>query len=300
MSAGFFGWLPRVAARVVLGALILPALASAAGPVLVVRSSDLGPYREVEQSFLRAIGEPIQVVSLTAPNGAAALQQLLSQGPKGVLLIGKDAVTQANASNLPSVVVTALVPENEVPPLAVAIPPFAPPERQLAALKQLVPALKKVGLVYDPGQSAHRFQEYQAAAAAQKVALTGVPVTDRKDVAQAVKDLLSRVDALWLMPDTTVVNAASVKFILEHSLSQKVPVIAFSQAICRAGGLLATEADPSAVGRRAAELVRRMAAGNTSDAGAVPGDLFINARTASALGLTVPAQVRARAAQVFE
>ena len=56
-----------------------------------------------------------------------------------------------------------------------------------------------------------------------------LPVESEKDVPQQLRALLPDIEALWLMPDSTVLTNESIGFILESALAQQIPVVGFSR-----------------------------------------------------------------------
>ena len=235
------------------------ALAAAPGPIVVIRTSDLAPYKAVEASFTSAVGQPTRVVSLATAEGKDALKTALAESPSLVFTIGPDAaktVAQARAS---APTLYALVPSPAragLDPHAAGITMFAAPQSQIRAIKELLPALRRIGVIFDPSLSAPLVLDIEAAAQAQGISLVKREVAGAKDVAAAARELLPKVDALLLLPDTTVISAESFKFIAQTSLEAKIPMIGFSEGMAKAGAVLAVEAAYEQIGRKAADAAR--------------------------------------------
>ena len=73
-----------------------------------------------------------------------------------------------------------------------------------------------------------------------------------------MRALLSESEALWLVPDSTVLTDESIRFILESALAKQVPVFGFSSELTRLGALLSMSIDYGEVGREAGLLARRI------------------------------------------
>lgn len=278
-----------------------PALAApAAGPVLVVRSQDLGPYLAAEDAFARAWGGPVERLALSA--GDAALERALAQKPQAVVALGQEAARTVLALKPRVPVVCALVPFPEwLGQGVVAVPMFASPAAQLRALKGAVPRLERVGVVYDPARTAALVASWEKAARAAGLSLEREEVKDLAGLAPAVRALAPRVQALWLVPDPALLRPDSFKFLVQTSLERKLPLLATSQAMARAGALLALESDWAEAGQLASSALRRLVAGDRDVAAGAPrGALYLNARTAEAIGVSVPEALRREAAGVFE
>ena len=96
-----------------------------------------------------------------------------------------------------------------------------PVDRQLKIMRTFLPSLRHLGTLYDPAKTSSRVKEAVRQATINDFHLKGFPVENEKDVPQQLRTLLSdNIEALWLMPDSTVVTNESVRFILESSLAQ--------------------------------------------------------------------------------
>jgi putative ABC transport system substrate-binding protein len=106
---------------------------------------------------------------------------------------------------------------------------------------------------------------------------------------------LSGSDALWLLPDSTVLTNESIQFILDSALAERVPVIGFSPEFTRLGALLSLSVNYGEVGRETGQLVRRVLDGEKpSSVKPVPIErllVTVNMKTARFLGLSIPKEL---------
>lgn len=288
------GWRALAAALAVLGVLLgaVSLAASPQGTVLVLRSSDLAPYLAVQSGFIAELGSAVKVVSVQG-SSRDELSTLISQASV-VFAIGPEAAAAAEPAKR-NALISALVSRH-----GLAVPIYASPGHQVRAIHGMLPDAEKLGLVYDPAQSGPMVDAYDAAARDAGLRLIRKPVHSRQEVAGALRSLMGNVDALWLVPDTTVISADTFKFMVELSIENKIPVIGFSAGMCKAGALLAVEATYPEMGRKAAQSARRALTGNETPPQPAEGALYVNASTASLLGLSVPSSVRDSAKEVFE
>ncbi len=280
---------------------LLWALPAQAGGVLVVRSSELAPYRAVEAAFTQALGRPVLSVGLAEPGALARLGPQVLEAEL-VLVLGPDAA-RAVVDLKPRLLLHALVPwpaRAGLPASTPGVPMFVAPSRQAQALKALVPTLKTVGVVYDPQASQAMVDECGRAAAAEGFTLVRAEVGSRQEVAAAVRSLVTRAQGLWLLPDTTVLGADSFRFMVQTGMEARLPVIGFSEGMARAGAVLAVEASHAEMGREAARMATQLLAGAAPGTPALEGSLFLNARSAELLGLSLPAALKSRAVKVYE
>lgn len=273
-----------------------PSVVSASG-VVVLRGAELAQYRAIEQGFMASLGQPARSIQIGGSDRAQA--RAAGSGADAVFAIGPEAA--AAAADLKTVVY-ALVssPERLGLDPRNAVPTFVPPQRQIRFLRAALPAARKIGLVYDPALSRGLAVEYEEAAGAHGFGVVREEVTSRKDVAGVVRSLVERVDVLWLIPDSTVVSPDTFRFMMQISLETHVPVVGFSEGMTRGGALISVEGGYEDMGRRAAYAVRRVLAGRPAAPEPPDGILFINARSAEILGLTIPPGLRAQAAKIFD
>jgi putative ABC transport system substrate-binding protein len=125
-------------------------------------------------------------------------------------------------------------------------------------------------------------------------------VADARSVATLARALMGRVDALWLLPDSTVVTPETFPFLVQHSFEVKVPLVGFSESLCRAGALFALEVTPTEMGQRAAAAAQRLLTSGVATVEPNLGSLCLNARAATLLGLRLPEGLRARAARLIQ
>ena len=177
--------------------------------------------------------------------------------------------------------------------------------KRLALLREVVPALSRVGLLLDGGSSTNQLQLKVIAAAAQSLGVerqlldVGKPV----DLAPAFDAAIrQRVDGLVVWQD--VILQQNRTLIAELAAKHRLPAIYRSMEFIDAGGLMAYGPSYPDLYRRAANYADKILKG------AKPADLpveqprkfelVINLKTAKALGLTIPQSVLARADEVIQ
>jgi putative ABC transport system substrate-binding protein len=170
-----------------------------------------------------------------------------------------------------------------------------PSDRQLKIMRSFLPALHRIGLLYDPEKTSSKLKEAELRAPAQDFQVQGFPVTNEKDIPQQLRTLLSESEALWLIPDSTVLTDESIRFILESAVAHHVPVIGFSSEFTRLGALLSLSVDYGEVGREAGLLAKRLLNGDPPmPQKPIPVQrirITVNQKTARYLGITIPKEL---------
>jgi putative ABC transport system substrate-binding protein len=177
--------------------------------------------------------------------------------------------------------------------------------KEVELLKQMVPSLKRVGVMWSrTSDTGSRISDRSRAAAREsdlQVVSLDVQSINKLDtvVESAAK---ARLGAVIVVHDPLMVNNRVQ--IAQALLSRKLPAICGSPWLAEAGLLMAYGPDQTKMFKRAAVFVDKILKG------AKPGDLpieqptkfelVINLKTAKALGLTIPRSLLQRADQVIE
>jgi putative ABC transport system substrate-binding protein len=166
-----------------------------------------------------------------------------------------------------------------------------PPEKYFDHLTRISPTTKTVGLVYDPAKTGHFVKRAQQAARSRGIELTALEVRRANDVPKALGSLKGMVDALLMLPDTTVVTPETVEFFLLFSQNNNIPVITFASKYVEMGALLSLDIDAYDQGKQAGEMALQILNGATAsdlpEAEARKVKVNTNRSVARKLGITL-------------
>ena len=275
---------------------------SLATEIAILKSSSIGAYDQAIEGF-----------KSTAPSGTIYaeydLQGDLDQGRKLakkiraseaslVVAVGLKAALAAKLEivDVPIVYMMILDPSkhNLNSPNMTGTLLEIPAERQFKILRAFLPNLRRLGILSNSSYTA-KLKDTAAQAAANSFQLQEFPVDSEKDVPHQLRSLLAGVDALWLVPDSTVLTNESIGFILETSLAKRVPVIGFSPEFTRLGALLSLSVSYGEVGRETGVLAKRILDGDRKlPAKPIPIErlkITVNLKTARFLGVEFPKDV---------
>jgi putative ABC transport system substrate-binding protein len=177
--------------------------------------------------------------------------------------------------------------------------------KRLELLKEAIPKVSRVAVMYDPGDPAKilEFKEAQTAAAHLQMQLQALEVRSVGEFDSAFKTATrAKIGAVLVLPTSILIS--NQKQIAELALKNRLPTMfAYGQLMDR-GGLMSYGPDYTDLNRRAATYVDKILKGSK------PGDLpvewpmkfelFINLKTAKEIGLTIPPNVLARADKVIK
>jgi putative ABC transport system substrate-binding protein len=176
--------------------------------------------------------------------------------------------------------------------------------KRLELLKEILPALSRVALLYTASASARlQVREAEAAARSLGVEFQSVEVRGRGDLDAAFTAIVrGRAEALYVIFDPT--TFAQLPRLVAFAREKQLPAIYGIREFAEAGGLLAYGVNQADLLRRAAIYVDKIVKG------AKPADLpveqptklelIVNLKTARALGLAIPQSVLIRADHVIQ
>lgn len=254
-------------------------------------NGDLGRYAEVVRDVLGA--KPDVIIAGNNQN-TLALQAATRTIPI-VMMLGTNVVEQGLAASLarPGGNITGLT-SDVGPDVAV---------KRFQLIKEMVPRLKRIGVLCDVPFCTPEWREIDRRAAA----ALGLTLVERRDITddfdQAfVVQVRERVDAVYLFVGSRM--AARRDEITALALKHRLPTVFSEETMVIAGGLISYGPSARDNYRRAAGYVSKILKG------AKPADLpieqpmrlylVINSKTAKALGIKIPQSLLLRADQVIE
>src|SRR6266545_1168938 len=176
---------------------------------------------------------------------------------------------------------------------------FAPTElagKRLQLLKEMLPSVTRIAVLWDPGTGHPQFRVAEAAARSLGVQLESLSVRSPEDL-DAAFEIASRQRAGALLQLSSRMLSDNRNAIVERALKYRLPGM-FELGFAETGGLASYGPSVPDNFRRAAVYVDKILKG--ARAGDLPVqlptkfDLVINLRTARAFGLTIPPSVLCR------
>lgn len=164
-------------------------------------------------------------------------------------------------------------------------------EDQFAILKEFFGARKNIGVIYDPAKTGKIISDAAAVAEKFEFNLIKTAVMSEREVASALKNIINKIDALWIIPDGTVITKDSLDTIFKKALKSRLPTFCTSNAIVRAGALISISPDYYDTGIQASHLAQTLLHDPTvTSLGIIQPDklkLALNTQTAELLGINL-------------
>ncbi|MCF6156733.1 MAG: hypothetical protein E3K36_16190 [Candidatus Brocadia sp.] len=271
--------------------------------VIIIRSQQIAAYNEAIKGFEEGCkGKNISIKAIYDLKGDPEECKRIIQNiknnelkPKLILAVGVLAATLAKEQFTDIPVIFCMVINHERFNLQGAnvtgISSEASLEDQFAILKEILGAQKNVGVIYDPTKTGKIISEATAVAGKFEFNLIKTEVLSEKEVVSALKNNINRIDALWIVPDGTVVTKDSLDAIFKKTLKNRLPTFCTSSAIVKAGALISISPDYRYTGLQAAQLAQALLSDpTTTSLGIQQPDkltLTFNTQTAEIIGINL-------------
>lgn len=180
-----------------------------------------------------------------------------------------------------------------------------PVKAQLEMIRQVLPDAKTIGIMYTTSEvnSATTIAEYKELAPDYGFEIVESGISSSADVSLAADSLINEVDCISNLTDNTVV--ASLPVILDKAASKNIPVFGSEIEQVKIGCLAAMGLDYVELGRETGKMAAQVLKGEkkasemkfeTFEAATFYG----NTAVAENLGITLPEELTANAAQMFD
>lgn len=179
-----------------------------------------------------------------------------------------------------------------------------PTASQFDLLLQLVPSVKKIGVVYNPGEinSEVNMKEVKKVCKAKNLELVTVAVSNTSEVYAAAQSLVRKIDAFYVSADNTVITAMDA--VVKVSEKNKIPLLPGVSSNVEQGGFGTLGPDYFDIGVEAAKIADRIIKGEKPDkipiSTAKNFEYFFNLKSAKATNVNIPDSLLSKAAKIFE
>ncbi len=178
-----------------------------------------------------------------------------------------------------------------------------PTASQFDLLIKLVPSVKRIGVVYNPGEtnSEANIKEVEKVCSDKSLSLIKVSVSNTNEVYAAAQSLVGKIDAFYVSADNTVITAMDA--IVKVSEKNKIPLLPGVSSNVEQGGFGTLGPNYFDIGVESARIVDRILKGSSpSDipvSTAKNFDYFFNLKSAKATNVIIPDSLLKLAVKVY-
>ena len=227
--------------------------------VLILQSRRDPAYEEVLSGFHSGQSVSQRVVVLADYAEVDVVRIVREDRPRMILAVGDAAVMAAHQiRTLPVVSVLALGIHNRkyAPANLTGISMFVHPEQYVGMFKSL--KIRRVGVVYNEEKSGWYLLLARKAASAAGLELVVREISAPRETVGQLATLAGKVDALWMLPDTTAVTRETSEAYFRFGQQNSVPVVSFAPSYLGLGAAAVLEIDRVAMGRQAFALTAKI------------------------------------------
>ncbi|MFH0734629.1 MAG: ABC transporter substrate-binding protein [bacterium] len=178
-----------------------------------------------------------------------------------------------------------------------------PTDAQFDLLLKLVPKVKRIGVVYNPGESNSEanIKVVEKVCTNKNFNLIKVPVSNTSEVYSAALSLVGKIDAFYISADNTVISAMDA--IIKVSEKNKIPLLPGVSSNVEQGGFGTLGPDYFDIGVQSAKIVDRIIKGekplNIPVASATKFEYFFNLKSAKNTNIIIPDSLLKKAIKVY-
>lgn len=232
--------------------IILSALPTFAADVLILQASRNQAFAEAAAGFRERCDCSSRTVVLSDYAEVDVARLVREERARLVLAVGDAALSAARkAGRVPVVSLMALAPMGNRTGNVTAIAPVASPEQYLRLFKQM--GRRRIGIVTDTSHTDAYLRAARQAADTMGLELTVREARTPKDALTRLAQLKDEVDALWMVPDTSVITSDTMEAMARLSLEERMPLLTFSEHYLAKGATAALKTDAADMGRQAGE-----------------------------------------------
>ncbi len=174
---------------------------------------------------------------------------------------------------------------------------------QFDLLLKLVPSVKRIGVVYNPGEinSEVTIKEVAKVCEEDHLKLVTASVSNTSQVYAAARSLVGRIDAFYVSADNTVITAMDA--VVKISEQYKIPLLPGVSSNVKQGGFGTLGPNYFDIGEESAKIadkiIKGQKPGDIPVATAHNFDYFFNLKSAKATNVTIPDSLLKIAAEVY-
>ncbi|KNA46002.1 ABC transporter substrate-binding protein [Vibrio cholerae] len=176
---------------------------------------------------------------------------------------------------------------------------LSPVEQHVELIKEILPNVKSIGVVYNPGEAnaVSLMELLKLSAAKHGIKLVEATALKSADVQSATQAIAEKSDVIYALIDNTV--ASAIEGMIVAANQAKTPVFGAATSYVERGAIASLGFDYYQIGVQTADYVAAILEGkepSSLDVQVAKGsDLVINKTAAEQLGITIPEAVLARA-----
>ena len=285
----------------------------ASDEIIVIKSSDIIPYRKAiegfKKNFLQGTCREYVIDEDVKDKGKLVLQNAMERGGDLLVAVGPEAAYLAGTASVSIPVLFTMVsnpekifPEGEDAHRGVSL--NLPISLQLEQILSTFVGRKKVGVFYTPEHNQKTLASMMRQAPALGLTVAGIPIHSQKEIPEVLEASLYGIEVMLLIPDRTIGSEKILKYLIKSMLLKKIPVVGFNEWFAENGAILSFSFDYEEIGKQTAEYARRLLDDKSPPGPFVQEPLrirtIVNLKVAQKLSVDISAEMLKRASEVIQ
>ena len=234
---------------------LLNALPALAADLLILQSNRSQAYTEAMRGFHAASRGSERTVVLSDYADVDVERLVKEERSRLVVAVGDKALAAARKiHDVPVVAVLSLTLGHQKQPTdnVGGVTMVAAPQQFLRLFNGM--GTKKIGILYDPKKTGPYVRRMMGEARQLGISLVAEAVNDPRELQATLARIKDNVDAICMLPDSTVVTTVNMEAMLLFSITNNLPVVTFSSQYLNNGAAASLDVDYYDVGAQAGEM----------------------------------------------
>lgn len=251
----------RLVLLILAMATLLPSLAQAYD-ILVLLSRRDPAYEEALKGFRAERITSQRVVVLSDYAEVDVVRIVREDRPRLILAVGDTALTASRKVRQTPVVALMALGIHSLhgsQPNLTGIGMFASPESYINIFQGM--RKRRVGVIHNPAKTGWYLRQARQAVGVAGIELVVRQVVAPRDTLARLASLTGKVDAIWMLPDTTAVTRETSEAYFHFAQEQGIPAISFAAAYLGLGAAAVIDIDRAGLGRQAGAMAAAILSG---------------------------------------
>jgi len=260
----------------------------------ILISKNIKPYLEavegIHKVFDKESAIETEMFSLEKNKDHEAFKDKIAKKEIAIAIaIGPEALTLTQSifqeAKIPVIYAMVLNPETilRYPKSFCGIPFNIPINAQIRHIARALPGVKRLGLLYDPKNNEPFFKQAFEISQRYNIDLIPLKADSPKDISSILKD--NSAEALWLIPDRTIISESVIQYIIKEALFKKLPVIGYNRFFYESGAALSFVFDYEEIGEQTAKFALDVLVQKTCADIAPIFHIWLNSRIMGKMGI---------------
>lgn len=275
-------------------------------PIVVLLSPEIEAYKIAAKGAYETLKDHKRITYTLDRNPEQfryVMEKVSLVNPEAVIAIGSQAILALKIHPINSPVIFCLALNHtealEIPD-SWGISMHIPARDVYERIRSVFPK-GRIGIPFNPDRTGTLIKDLVNFFSDTPIQLIPISVHAPSELSPALKKMRSRFDILWIQPDPSIIDFFTVKFIIDYSILERIPLLGYSEAFAKNGAVLSLTGNYEDMGRQAAETAMRIIAGERPERIQAPRRVstFLNLRVARILDISIGQDSVAMADRIY-